>query len=119
MNAACGPYIIACTTSAAVIAQAIATGDPVSSSGKKMKATTNAHSTPAPYTARRPKTSDSEPKIGIVTALQAPPMERATSANVRETPTVAVRYDSEKVAASEYSTSGPIRAPPPIRSLGQ
>ena len=54
MNAACGPYIIACVISATTVASTIRTGDRVESSGKNTNAHTAALTAPSAYTGRRP-----------------------------------------------------------------
>ena len=83
MNAACGPYIIACSVNATTTASTIRAGCFVASKGKNANIQIKPSAAPVPYTPRRPNRSDSAPNSGIVTALTTPPADSAMSAKVR------------------------------------
>ena len=80
MNDACGPYIAACSSRATTAASTISGKLPVSSSAKKTNVQTARRARPTSSTGRRPKRSDSAPKIGMNTTWQAAAISTAFSA---------------------------------------
>ena len=121
MNAACGPYIIACTTSAAAIANVIATAIRVSSSGKNANASAE-RAAPRRRRTRRVDRSDRTASRRAESSARCR-RRRSTARSARSVRGHAERRreigQARTLAASEYRTSGPMRTPPPSRSLRQ